>query len=586
MKLKSYLIGLVMAAMLLPILVGTLIMRHQHQIDYTDQNDQKLARMIAQLLVRELGEITRVFEMGSRMFDMQKLKPREITGVLRMLYKQHKDFNIVVLLNEMDQAVVDPVYLQSEQINTDQDSNHRLPVNQTDLGRFLRFLPLKEAREKGLALSDVYANKQTNAVMIAGALAIQTDDPTKAWVLGFESALRQLRHTATASLPESNYTVFIVDGGGRLVAHPDGAHFLHRASMQNHPLVAKFLAGARSGAMQWEDTGSKTENARLSGAFQWIDIADWAVVLQRPLNPLPGVIDGIPRWAWLGWLATALLILVNLFILERSLTKVLKEASQTKGDIERRANELGHLKASMLETSKLSAIGELGAGVAHELNNPLGGIMGLTQLLLRKKPDSDPEREFLNRIEQEAKRCKSITDNLLRFSEQQRIEYREPLRLERVTAMTIDLLSRKLESQRIKVVRRFAPNLPRIIGNEGQIQRAILDVCFNAETAMPDGGTLTFETKSDGDWVLLQVGDTGWGIPKENLDRVFEPFFTTKDNWKGAGLGLSVVYQVMKDHGGEVVLDSQEERGTVVTFRFPSEQLLRTREKGRTDQDT
>jgi signal transduction histidine kinase len=219
----------------------------------------------------------------------------------------------------------------------------------------------------------------------------------------------------------------------------------------------------------------------------------------------------------------------------------------------------------------MSAIGDLGAGVAHEFNNPLGGILGLTQLLLRRKKEDDQDLQFLQRIEQEAKRCKEITDNLLRFSEQQGVEYREPLRLDRVLDMTVDLMTRKLESQRIEIEKKFTEGLPRVMGNEGQLQKAFLNVLLNAETAMPEGGKIVLATEADGEWVQARIGDTGKGIPPENVERVFEPFFTTKDQWKGAGLGLSVVYQIVKDHQGEVSVESHEGRGTMVTFRFPPE---------------
>ena len=209
--------------------------------------------------------------------------------------------------------------------------------------------------------------------------------------------------------------------------------------------------------------------------------------------------------------------------------------------------------------------------MAHELNNPVGGILGLTQLMLRKKTEDDPDRRFLVRIEEEARRCKGITDNLLRFSEQQGIEHREPLRLNRVIGSTVDLLSQKLQSQRIEIERNFGSDLPRIMGSEGQLQRALLNVLVNAETAMPEGGVLSLTTQSDGQSVVLRIKDTGRGIIEENLEHVFEPFFTTKDNWKGAGLGLSEVYQIIKEHAGEVSISSQDGKWTEVVFRFPAD---------------
>jgi signal transduction histidine kinase len=98
-----------------------------------------------------------------------------------------------------------------------------------------------------------------------------------------------------------------------------------------------------------------------------------------------------------------------------------------------------------------------------------------------------------------------------------------------------------------------------------------LNVLLNAETAMPEGGKIVLATETEGEWIVARIGDTGKGIAPENVERVFEPFFTTKDQWKGAGLGLSVVYQIVKDHRGEVSVESHEGRGTVVSFKFPPE---------------
>jgi len=294
-------------------------------------------------------------------------------------------------------------------------------------------------------------------------------------------------------------------------------------------------------------------------------------VVQRRLLPLRALGWRLPGWAWVAWSLLAVLIILAVFRLAQSSQVMVEEMRQIKDAAEKRAQDLKRLQASLLESGKLNAIGDLGAGVAHELNNPIGGILGLTQLLLRKKSEDDADRSFLLRIEEEAKRSKAITGNLLRFSEQQSVDYREPLHLTKVMDSALDMLSSKLASQGVKITRQYDETTPRVKGNEGQLCRVFLNVLLNAETSMPEGGQLTLSVYRHQDGVAVKVSDSGRGIAPENLGRVFEPFFTTKDNWKGAGLGLSEVYQVVKDHGGEVHIESRPGVGTSVTMILPAE---------------
>jgi signal transduction histidine kinase len=566
--MRGYIILVVVLAAVLPVVVGSLAVFGATPVEDTGERDEQLARVTTWLLMRDLASTPRAFALGTELFDLPALPDGEKIGVLRMLYKQDEDVDVVILLDERGQTVVEPVYLSTEQVEPGTETAYRLPVNEEDIGLFLQHLPLETAWENGRAFSGVYINQRKNVAMVAGAVAVPRTEGKKPWMLGFERSLRRARQTVSAGVSELGYSMFVVDGGGRLVVHPEGKRFLARESFAEHPVVAKFLLGGNAGSARWEDA----EGRAYSGAFQRLDFLDWAVVVQHPLLPLRALGWRIPAWAWVAWGVLAALIVTAVLLLQKTATGMLVEMKQLRDDAEHRTDELKRIQASLLESRKMSAIGDLGAGVAHEFNNPLGGILGLTQLLLRRKKEGDPDLQFLQRIEQEAKRCKEITDNLLRFSEQQGIEYREPVHIGRVLDMTIDLMTRKLESQRIQIEKNFAKGLPRVMGNEGQLQKAFLNVLLNSETAMPQGGKLMISTQMDGTWVSARIADTGKGIASENLERIFEPFFTTKDQWKGAGLGLSVVYQIAKEHGGDVSVQSEEGQGTVVTFRLPPEE--------------
>ncbi len=566
MNLRRHVVLLVLTAAVLPIVVGVLAVHFASPPEDSGEQDEQLARATAWLLTRELTGTMHSFRLGKELFDLPSLSPEETIGVLRLLYKQEEDLDVVALLDGENQAVVEPVFLRTEQIKAGTETAGRLPVNETDMGQFLGFVPIEAAREGGRAFSDAYINQRKNVAMIAGALVVPAGDGRKPWILAFERSLRKVHRMVSAGMVGPEFTMFVVDGGGRIVMHPDGDRFLKRELVDSHPAVAAFLRGNRQGKARWMDEAGESQVA----AFQQLDFMDWAVVVQRQLLPLLSLGWRLPLWVWAAWMLVALVILASVLWLERGVKRMLSQMQDLRDDAELRASELKRIQASVLESGKLSAIGDLGAGVAHEFNNPVGGILGLTQLLLRKKPEDDPDRRFLERIEEEAKRCKGITDNLLRFSEQQSFEHREPMRLERVVGLAADLMTQKLRSQRIQIERNFGSDTPRVMGNEGQLQRAVINVLLNAETAMmPDGGQLTLCTERNGRWAVIRVKDTGRGIHRENIDRVFEPFFTTKDNWKGAGLGLSEVYQIVKEHGGEVSVHSTEGQGTEVVFRLP-----------------
>jgi signal transduction histidine kinase len=567
MRLRRHIILLVLTATLLPMVVGVLAVFGAAPVEGQREQDQPLVQATARLILWDLTSTSRSFQLGAELFDLASLSKEETVGVLRMLYKQDEDVNVVVLLDENDQAVVDPVYLTNEQIVPGTETATRLPMDQGDLGVFLQHLPIGASRENKRSYSDPYVNKRKNAVLIAGAVEVSAGEEGKSWVLGFERSLRRIHRAIAAGGAGPGLTTFVVDGGGRLVVHPEGARFLDREKMDTHPLVAHILSNGSGNQLRWKDS----DGDAFSGAFQKLDFLDWSVVVQRQLLPLSALGWRLPVWAWGAWALVAAIIFFAVYRLELGARRMVNEMQRLRDDAEQRTEELKRIQASVLETGKLSAIGDLGAGVAHEFNNPIGGILGLTQLMLRKKKEDDPDTRFLLRIEEEAKRCKTITDNLLRFSEKQDVDHREPLRIERVVDKAADLLTQKLLSQRIQVERNFAPDLPRVLGNEGQLQRAFLNILLNAETAMPEGGTMTLSAEQDGGKVVVKVKDSGRGVPAENLERVFEPFFTTKDDWKGAGLGLSEVYKIVKEHGGEVWIDSMEGQGTEVCLSLPVE---------------
>lgn len=233
------------------------------------------------------------------------------------------------------------------------------------------------------------------------------------------------------------------------------------------------------------------------------------------------------------------------------------------------------LELLVRQSEKMSATGQLTAGIAHEINNPLGVILGFAQALARRLSPGDPLEIPVKSIEREAVRCKNLVQDLLTFSRASKTE-REPMDLNRAIEGALSLVTANTRMGRIEVKKELGGGLPRILGNPNQIQQVIINLANNALDAMPEGGTLTVRTEllQDGprSWIGLKVADTGIGIPKELLPRIFESFFTTKPVGQGTGLGLSLAYEIVQKHSG--LIEVQSRPGcTEFCVKFPVSQL-------------
>jgi len=240
------------------------------------------------------------------------------------------------------------------------------------------------------------------------------------------------------------------------------------------------------------------------------------------------------------------------------------------------------LEAQLIQSAKMGAVGQLGAGVAHELNNPLGGILGYAQFMLDKisRPDFTPEdfkscKGFIESIERESIRCKKIVSSLLRFSRKSVIDRLELIDISQTIEETLAMLEHQLKMQNINTIVNIQPNLSKVMGVSNLLQQVFTNLILNAQQAMVRGGNLTINAKNVVDEekqavksIKVEFIDTGCGIPAENLTHIFEPFFTTKTE-KGTGLGLSISYKIIQDHKGEIDVKSQVGKGTVFTITLP-----------------
>jgi two-component system NtrC family sensor kinase len=263
----------------------------------------------------------------------------------------------------------------------------------------------------------------------------------------------------------------------------------------------------------------------------------------------------------------------------RRLQHMSDELGKTNAQLTATLDRLKSTQAQLLQAEKLSAIGQLVAGVAHELNNPLTSVIGFAQLLeseLRSGGAPRPAEEVgmdLRRIAEESQRAASIVRNLLAFARRQSAA-RAPQDLTELVQRVLSLRTYEFRLSSVELVTEFEPGLPAVVADGSQLQQALLNLILNAERAMRGRAsrrlTVAVRLDSRAGAVELSVTDTGHGIDHENLNRIFDPFFTTREVGEGTGLGLSICYGIVRDHGGQIAVASKVQVGTTFTILLPA----------------
>lgn len=265
--------------------------------------------------------------------------------------------------------------------------------------------------------------------------------------------------------------------------------------------------------------------------------------------------------------------------LAASFNKMTAEVAGVQAEIEERVRlktaELEQAHTAVLRSEKLASIGKLAATVAHEINNPLFGILTYARLILRQveKTEIDAKDEVseqLRTIERESRRCGDLVKNLLTFA-RQAPSHKDARDARTLVDRAVALVRHKLELQNIELVEQAPEEAPPVLCDGAQIQQVILVLLVNAAEAMPQGGRLEVATEIDpeGDHVRVRVRDSGMGIPPDILPQIFEPFFTTKEDQQRTGLGLAVARSIVEQHGGEISVRSEPGKGTEFTVSLP-----------------
>ena len=268
-------------------------------------------------------------------------------------------------------------------------------------------------------------------------------------------------------------------------------------------------------------------------------------------------------------------------LLADSFNTMLKSLRQMRGDLEewgrtleekvkQRSEELFAMQARVAQSERLASLGILAAGVAHEINNPLGAIMALTALTLEELKEGDPNRENLQEVVRQSERCRDIVKGLLQFSRHSKVNP-ELADLNKILQDTLSLVTKQAQFLNITVAANYDPQLPPVMADKSELEEVFMNILINAVQAMQERGTITITTRHSApdNSVEVLISDTGCGVPPDKIDQLFHPFFTTKESGQGTGLGLSIAYGIITSHHGSISVESEVGKGSTFKIRLP-----------------
>lgn len=602
MKLSQKLILYALAIALLPLAATgfTLISLSERALrDRVEKQHTAAATALSGRVDQAIDDLHERAATVLELVDFAELSVDEREGVAILLYRQASSIAAVVLLDAGNASLAPPVYLAEGTAVPEDLRGHPL-ATEHDVARLIRRAIATPSRAPYFPGDGTARIALTFPVMMAGERIVAAMEVV---------LLPTLLHAPGVDIGEGS-EVFLVDARGKALVHPT---LPAGTSLDHLPPVSRFMRERTADARRY-GLGDASHLA----AFAPLRDADAAVVVSQPESLAFAVVSAMRRRILL-WIAVTLLVVLVTGILfadglrrrldaliggarrfgERELghaitldtrdelaelastmNSMAAELSRTLSELEewnqtlearvaQRTAELEQTQAQLITQSKMAAIGQLGAGVAHEINNPLAGVLGFAQLLLRGVPDDDPKRAGLEQIESAAQRCREITTKLLRYSERSEETSSTRFSMASVIRETVELTESAMRTGGIDITLDLTESPDEVEGVPGEMSVALINLMTNARTAMPEGGTLSVCTEIHDERVRVEVRDTGKGIPSEDLPRIFDPFFTRKEEWRGVGLGLSLVYRIINDMGGAIQVADTGPEGTTIRMELP-----------------
>lgn len=578
--------ALVAVAALAVVFAGVATLRHANEALKSQKQQDELA--IARNLAAQIDE---VLAKARQTVDALALHP----DVVSMdPVRQRHALTLVSGVTEL----IDGVFISDAKgrvvimDQTEPDTRRLLPASVYE--QFVR----PALRSRVTAFSEVYRTR-TNEV----AVAISAPILREGRILGVLSAGILLESHSMGGIEEirigkSGYA-YIIDEKGNIIVHPQKERLLMSAA--GRAPVQEFIS-RREGVVEFVNN----EGVAILAAFAPVKEAAWRVVVRQPTEesyshaeklrfflllafigslifaaavgvvlawqiskPVDALARGVREVAG-GRLNTRIPVTTRDEVgdLAATFNEMTARLLQNRKDIEAAHRQVLESEKQLARSERMAAVGQLAAGLAHEINNPLNVVSGFADFVLEKTASDDPRRQALEDISRETVRCQRLVSQLLDFAKPKE-PVREPADLNGLVSDTAALLRAQAKAQGVALELRLEGDMPRVTLDRDQIKQALLNLCLNACQAMPQGGTLFVGTAKRGERIEVVVTDTGAGITAEDLGRVFTPFFTTKDH--GTGLGLATSYALVERHGGTLRVESVPGAGASFTLSLPLE---------------
>lgn len=582
-----------------------------------------LARQISEYVTSQLGNLRATMAVETRILDLTHVRgdltsEEALRKFLHLVYHQSDDFTVVALLDKRAKPIVPSAY-QSALPRNDSYGAHEL-IAAEEAAKLPELVPVEQTLRDSSAVGPIMQVGESRTPHVI--LAVRYDGPGEDGTRIIAAAVSLRRITDhLSSLSTNDRDILLLDGQARVIASgrsigpasfapkhfADGPEshlpenwFVAEYESSGHPVIGAYVPAPvfNLGVVveRWVDAALRPARRLGWTTVYWVGVAAFVAALvgaalARSLSSRVGSLLRGSQGIAQGKLDTRLEVTSNDELgelaksfnamassLDAARREITQQTNQIMGwneTLERRAEaktkELREAQDLLLRSRALAAIGSLGAGVAHEINNPLTGVLGLSQLALADLQADHPARPMVQDIEEQALRIQGIVANLLRFSQRQSGEDFRTLNMATVLDDALELCGvQNLTRANVRIIKRVASVSPPVRGNSVQLQAAFIQLIQNAASAMEEGGTLTLETTLPEEKLFrVRVSDTGRGIRPEHLSRIFDPFFTTKTQRTDTGIGLSVVHKIIEDHGGTIRVESTVGSGTTFWITFP-----------------
>ncbi|ACM20686.1 sensor histidine kinase, HAMP domain-containing [Geotalea daltonii FRC-32] len=395
--------------------------------------------------------------------------------------------------------------------------------------------------------------------------------------------------------------IFCMDSKGNFTVHPggEGRNFLDAKDSDGNEFIREMCVN-KTGWIRypWKNAGDSVPRMKIV-RYEYFQPWDWVVAVGSYEDEFYQEAKDINRRILESMIVLTILVCIIaaalVFLASKVLTdpinhmiEVIRKVKQGRFN-ERMAvdadDELGELAkafnhmtriinrnkemaANLAQQGKMASLGVLSSGVAHEINNPLGVILGYAGYLEGKLSPDDPNYRFVHEIKRESKRCKKIVQDLLSYARTPKPTL-ENTDINALLDQIVDFAANHTDMHHVSVVKEFAGELPTIMADGDQLRQVAINLILNSGAAMQSGGRLIVGSRLENSFIFLTFADNGAGISPENLEKIFEPFFTTKT--KGTGLGLAITKQIIEQHQGEITIESEQGRGTTVVVKLPLE---------------